>query len=241
MYFEPHDLSRRNPTEHDILVVRRNRANRQYFRLHIDKPKDVQGNVIDQDRVTYTHVEEHLPSDAGYRATVGLACSETLHAGAAADATVTAPRGPVIAALPLHPNPTASAGCTCYLVNPENLTYETSWTHEEWNDQSVQPPENEVRDDDAIELLIATAAGRVYLLTKGDRAPAGSPPPPVPLLEIDLRRESELWNLLRNGCVAGSVRLVTHPSGQPRVVPVVNVEALAPSPLAPSPPVQHAS
>jgi len=46
---------------------------------------------------------------------------------------------------------------------------------------------------------------------------------------IDVRTEAELWNLLRNGAVVGSVKLSQPPFGEPRVLPLVNVESLMPS------------
>ena len=210
MQFDMQDL--RNPLEHDILVARRHLTGRQYFRIKAGREQGRGGAPTE--RAEYTTITEQLPSDPGFRAIIGLACLE--------GAQTAAPRGPALAALPLHPDPTASASCTCYLINPENVTYETAWTTEEWTDQEIQPSDNPITTDDAFELLVATPAGKVYLISKTQ----GTTPVSSKLVRIDL--EAELWSTLRGGTVAGSVRLVSEAPG-PRVVPVVNVQALMPS------------
>lgn len=201
----------RNPLEHDILVARRHLTGRQYFKIKAGREKGRGG--VPTERAEYTTITEQLPSDPGFRAIIGLACLEGTQ--------TSAPRGPALAALPLHPDPTASASCTCYLINPENVTYETAWTTEEWTDQKIQPSDNPITTDDAFELLVATPAGAVYLISKTKGTKVSSVPVPLEL-------EAELWSTLRGGTVAGSVRLVSMAPG-PRVVPLVNVQALMPS------------
>lgn len=215
---------RRDPLEHDILVARRNPHGKQYFKVKAERRTK---NGAFTEFADYTGVAEQLPSSSGYRAIVGFACAETQ---ALADEPNPAPRGPALAALPLHPDPTASASCTCYLINPENITYETSWTSEEWSDQEIQPSDNPILNDDGFELLVASPAGKVYLLSKTGTALL-SDQIDLRVRTVDLVNEPELWSTLRNGTVAGSVRLVSM-DGQPRVVPVVNVQSLMPSRLA---------
>jgi hypothetical protein len=216
MQFDERD--RRNPLEHDILVARRHPTGKQYFKITGVRETGTGGRPTE--RAQYTKVEEQLPSDSGYRGVVGFACAETQRQlGAHADA----PRGPALATLPLHPDPTASASCTCYLLNPENVTYETSWTTEEWSDQQVQPTDNPIVTADAFELLVAGPAGKVYLISKAEGADPVARPVPI-------EREPELWSTLRGGTVAGSVRIVSL-NDTPRVIPVVNVQALMPSKL----------
>jgi hypothetical protein len=213
---------RRNPKEHDILVARRHRNSKQFFTIKGARATDANG--VDTERAKYTKIIEQLPFDPGFRAIVGFACAETQEQQ---DAQATAPRGPVFATLPLHPDPTASASCTCYLVNPENVTYETAWTTEEWSDQEVQPSDNPVTTDDEFELLVASPAGIVYLVSKVKDSQSPT------VARVPVERETELWSTLRGGTVAGSVRVVSmHAS--PRVVPVVNVQSLMPSKLPPT-------
>jgi hypothetical protein len=207
----------RNPIEHDILVVRRKSAKRQYFKVEAEQIKA--GLPRKDHRASYRGVAEQSTTKEGFRAVVGQACPEMLQEAGPGNL----PRGPALATLPLHPDPTASAACTCYLVNPENLTYETSWTHEEWNDQKVQETDNAVREDDGFRLLVATPAGKVYLLIKRDGFD-------IHIVDVDLRLEAELWNFLRNGGIAGSVRLVAHPLDRDWIVPIVNVESLRAEP-----------
>jgi hypothetical protein len=220
MQFDERD--RRNPLEHDILVARRHPTGKQYFK--ISGVREIGTGGRPTERAQYTKVEEQLPSDGGFRGVVGFACAETQRQqGENAEA----PRGPALATLPLHPDPTASASCTCYLLNPENVTYETSWTTEEWSDQQVQPTDNPIVTADVFELLVASPAGKVYLISKVEGAA-----PVSRVVPID--REPELWSTLRGGTVAGSVRVVSL-DDHPRVLPVVNVQALMPSRLAPEP------
>jgi len=220
MQFDQQD--RRNPLEHDILVARRHPTSKQYFR--IKGVREIGHGGLPTERAQYTTVAEQLPSDGGFRSIVGFACAETQRQQGE---QASAPRGPALATLPLHPDPTASASCTCYLLNPENVTYETSWTTEEWSDQELQPTDNPIDTADHFEVLIATPAGKVYLISKEDGAEPSS-------RLVPLAKEAELWSALRGGTVAGSVRLVSmHDS--PRVVPVVNAQSLMPSRLpAPS-------
>lgn len=229
--------------EHDILVVRRTR---QYFRIPAKKPEPEETDSAqagpgleptgmvpgkgDRPKVRqhpgYGPPKTITGSEGGHRTIVNLGLGENWgrHAGetnaasAAKPVDGSPPRGPILSTLPLHPDPAASAACTCYLFNPDNLTYVTSWTQEEWNDRDVRPSSHSSNTLDDFELLVATAAGHVYLLQNGGGTFIRT--------EIDLRFESELWNLLRNGCVAGSVLLVAHPPGRSRVVPLVNVDAL---------------
>ena len=224
----------RGPLEHDILVARRNSTGKQFFKVKARRKKDEAGQLTEN--AEYFDIQEQSPAASGFRSIVNFACPETQAlVGPGASST----RGPALATMPLHPDPAASSSCTCYLINPENVTYETTWTAEEWSNPSWQPPFGDgaapadtqrAAAADAFELLIASPGGRVYLVSKSGSADA------VSCTEVAVEQEEELWSSLRGGTVAGSVRLAATAPG-PRVVPVVNVEALTPR----SPPSGHSS
>lgn len=140
-------------------------------------------------------------------------------------------RGPVLATLPLHPSPAASSATTCYLVNPENLNYGNAWTSEEWSDSPGGYDAQGRVGKDEFSLLIASPAGKVYFLEKRadpNAAPGGGEAIVAEkgfvIREIDLGRETEVWSLLRGGCVVGRA-LCGLPEGE-KVVPVVNIDSL---------------
>jgi hypothetical protein len=217
MLTDPND--RRNPLEHDILVARRHRNSHQFFKVEAERELGAYGELTE--RAQYTGVREQRPWDPGFRAIIGFACPETQSRGGDLSQEL---RGPALATVPLHPDPTASASCACYLFNPENVTYETAWTTEEWSDQQLQATDREIKTSDDFELLIAVPDGKVYLVSKkvGEKLPTSK--------EVPVKDEPELWSALRGGTVAGSVMLLSM-EGCPKVVPVVNVEALMPSKL----------
>lgn len=127
------------------------------------------------------------------------------------------PRGPAFAVLPNKPDPSTSQIC-CYLVNAANIRAANPWTAPEWNsepdgkDKSMRL-EPVAADDQPFSLLVATAKGRVFLVTE-----AGVPQ------ELDLALESEIFCTLRNGLVAGSV----YCRAAKGVLPIVNVTSLFP-------------
>jgi hypothetical protein len=201
----------REVEEHDILVVRRENQRRRYFRIDAGDRQAL-----------YTGLRERSPGDSGHRGVVNVACPESTDATTALDRT---PRGPALSTLPLHPDPSASAACTCYLLNPDNLRYTTSWTWEDWNDQHVDVADDARETRDEFELLVATPAGKVYYVRQelwGDHRRLSEQ-------EVPLAQEAEIWNQLRNGLVAGSVLYHGRPGG-PAVVPIVNVQSLVPAP-----------
>lgn len=208
----------RGPLEHDILVARRNTGGKQFFKVKARRKRDEAGQLTE--RAEYFDIQEQSPAAAGFRSIMNFACPETHEQVGTAAASN---RGPALATMPLHPDPTASASCTCYLINPENLSYETAWTAQEWSNPACQLDSERAsgRDTDAFEVLLASPGGRVYLISKAEANSAPS------CTEVALEHEEELWSSLRGGLVAGSVRLAATAPG-PRVVPLVNVEALTP-------------
>src|SRR3954462_629383 len=148
---------KRGPLEHDILVARRNTRGKQFFKVKARRERDETGQP--PERAEYFAIQEQSPAAAGFRSIMNFACPETHEQLGAAAASN---RGPALATMPLHPDPTASASCTCYLINPENLTYETAWTSQEWSNPSYQPasgaasPDANPREADSFEVLLAS-------------------------------------------------------------------------------------
>jgi hypothetical protein len=139
--------------------------------------------------------------DPGYRKVYGIATA------GADDPSV----GPAIATMPRKPEP-ASSYWTCYLVNTKNLNYQNPWIAANWSASALPSGEAAGVDAGPPELVVAGEDGHIYHLvaTAADR--------------LDLEKHPEIWQQLRNGTVAGRVRL------DGRVVPLVNVSSLNPAP-----------
>ena len=139
-------------------------------------------------------------------------------------------QGIAFATLPVKPEP-ASGHFSCYLINAQSLNYKNPWITADWTGASDNgEPEPQPWADAKIEVLIAGGNGRVYYVhitpgANGDFAPqeSVSAQGEVRAREVDLRNESELWQALRNGAVAGAVR---YEGEQQRVVPIVNLSSL---------------
>jgi hypothetical protein len=118
--------------------------------------------------------------------------------------------GPAIATMPRKPEP-ASSYWTCYLVNTKHLNYENPWIAANWSASSLPTGAAVGAAARPPELLVAGEDGGVYHLvaTEKDR--------------ISLEQHPEVWQQLRNGTVAGRVRL------DGRILPLVNVSSLTPS------------
>ncbi|HLV65705.1 MAG TPA: hypothetical protein VKY73_07820 [Polyangiaceae bacterium] len=159
----------------------------------------------------------------------------------------TAVRGPAFGTLPVKREPAATSCAACYLVNAEALNFVNAWTAEEWNDflHDVDLPAAAGADDEEFDILLAGPQGKVFYLRVlvGDETPWPADTPisihrdgtELGSIEcLDLRHEMEIWNQLRNGCVAGSA--LSH--GKNKVIPLVNVTSLTPRSerAAPEPP-----
>jgi hypothetical protein len=142
-------------------------------------------------------------------------------------------RGPAFGTLPVKREPAATSCAACYLIDAQNINFRNAWTAEEWSDfQTVDLPPAPSVDDDHFEVLLAGPRGMVFRLRVNvatDERPLWKPGVPVSIgvgqgrLEaLDLRYEMEIWNQLRNGCVAGSA--LHHQSNQR--IPLVNVTSL---------------
>lgn len=226
-----HNVERhpRSSPFHDVLLIRKQFVPGQrplrFERFAIDKTT---GSYINENAGQKAPVR---PDAEGYRPTMNLG---TTGAGTPEDPA----RGPALSTLPLHPSPAASSACTCYLVNPENLNYETAWTAEEWNDAPGGFDAPGRVGDDRFSLLVASPAGKVYYLEKKAQ---GEKPAAIDhsdddftFKEIDLRGETEIWAQLRSGCVAGRALYERAPGVSRRsekVVPLVNIESLSPRPV----------
>lgn len=224
-----HNVERhpRSSPFHDVLLIRKQfvpgqRALR-FERFAIDKTT---GSYINENAGQKAPVR---PDAEGYRPTMNLG---TTGAGTPEDPA----RGPALSTLPLHPSPAASSATTCYLVNPENLNYETAWTAEEWNDSPGGFDAPGRVGEDKFSLMVASPAGKVYYLEKklcgaAKRVPINHDDQDFTFKEIDLRGEAEIWTQLRSGCVAGRAVYEGAPGATLRsqkVIPLVNIESLLP-------------
>jgi hypothetical protein len=199
----PHTDGDTSPTRsvhHDVLVIN---PNHELYRFNVQKTDSGR-------KGEYVGVEYQGSGAPGYRKVTHIARK-------GADES---PRGAAFATLPVKEEPASSFMC-CYLVNSENLTYRNVWTQAEWNDAPNTGGDglmHEAHDRD-IRLLVAEHGGRVLYLNipKEQLANAeagwelgpvedgsGAGLKPISLKAISLKDNPEIWNLLRNGCVAGS-------------------------------------
>lgn len=156
----------------------------------------------------------------------------------APDAANADARGPAFALLPVKPDPGSASFPTCYLINVDQLQNPNLWTVEEWNDGPDGPNFPTPPHPNGFEVLIAGPRGKVFrlLITDLDRWKNETQPFTYGEVEdVSLKHEPEIWQQLRNGCIAGRVQLneLSHElkqkgSAKPRVVPLVNITALDP-------------
>lgn len=155
-------------------------------------------------------------------------------------------RGPAFAVAPVKADPAPVNFCTCFLINAEYFTEPNLWTIEEWNDDPGGPDYGSRPHPDQVKALLALPWGQVLKLTverpreeagtSGARGAAIAPkptalrPPVVTTDFVDLAKEPEIWQQLRNGCVAGRALLGAGPTAE--VLPLVNLTALMPLPPA---------
>ena len=213
----PHTDAEASPirsVHHDVLMIN---PSRELYRFNVRKTGD--GRVGE-----YTSVDFRGPGAPGYRKVMHIARKGPLCQA----------RGVAFGTLPVKEEPASSFMC-CYLINSENLTYRNVWTQAEWNDAPEpgddQEPMHEAHARD-IRLLIAEHSGRVLYLhvPKGTPDPSKdgpekAPPPDVSRAKvqvISLKQNPEIWNLLRNGCVAGSARF------EDGDTPLLNLTSLLP-------------
>jgi hypothetical protein len=146
-------------------------------------------------------------------------------------------RGPAFGTLPVKREPAATSCAACYLIDAQNLTFENAWIAEEWNDFGSDDREAAPSaDDPSFKMLIAGPRGKVFRLEVnlvdggddlwpvGEQRPIGDDATFGSVESLDLRYEMEIWNQLRNGCVAG--RVLTRREAE--VIPLVNVTTLIP-------------
>jgi len=152
-------------------------------------------------------------------------------------------RGPAFGTLPVKSEPAATACMACYLIDEQNLSFRNAWTAEEWNDflpESLDAAPS--ADNENFEVLLAGPRGMVFhvkleladndqpLWQPGESAKVdagGTTKGSVRCL--NMRHEMEIWNQLRNGCVAG--RAISYTSGDSTVIPNGAPTSLKPLPL----------
>lgn len=152
-------------------------------------------------------------------------------------------RGPALATLPIKPEPAATSCGICYLLDAQNLNFRNPWTAEEWSQVNPEDlPTDPMVMDEGLDVLLAGPRGKVFRVTLKIQSGERDLWPPqqrrnLPdgaghVESIDLRRQAEVWNQLRNGVVAGRVlldeRFVAEPGEVRRVVPLVNITSLVP-------------
>jgi len=146
-------------------------------------------------------------------------------------------RGPAFGTLPVKREPAATSCAACYLVNARNLNFRNAWTAEEWSDFDTKDlPPAPSADDAGFEVLLAGPRGKVFQLQvniahddielwqTGTRVAIGEGHGWIEA--IDLRYEMEIWNQLRNGCVAGRA----HSHQSKKSIPLVNLTSLVEEP-----------
>lgn len=116
--------------------------------------------------------------------------------------------GIAFATMPVKDEP-ASSAISCYLINRELLNYTTVWTRAPWNDHPEEKDLAELRFvqaqtrqtvDPSPRFLLALSTGEVLdiqVTDQGQRSPA------IQAEKLDLKRNPDVWRLLRNGCVTG--------------------------------------
>jgi hypothetical protein len=215
----------RDTEDHDLLFIPRQPrgAPRSLQRIGVDKRRWDRDSTIDNgEKNKGGHVVEvqppSSPDDPGFRKAMSIA-----------EPGGDQSRGPAFACMPIRPEP-ASSFYTCYLVDGNNVNFRNAWTKSGWNDQ---PGDDDTDAPEAwgpanFEVLIAGTRGRVYHLDVRNGKTAN-------FEEVNLGLEGEIWIQLRSGVVAGRVQYYKHPSGSPKVLPLVNVTALQlPESQAPS-------
>jgi hypothetical protein len=243
------------PAEHhDVLVVPPSGVYEptEFVRFPVVKTSQVNQGQLDESKSkkgTYVDPPEVLdPYDYSQRRV--MAISRPQDAGPEQHRDV--PRGVAFGTLPVKAEPAATACGTCYLINTQNLTFRNAWTAEEWNTIRGVPdlPAAPSADDDSFEVLLAGPRGKVFHLVvnlgeqpqggewkdfwepKGQPKDLGTDPRLGSIECIDLRHETEIWNQLRNGLVAGRVlfqKRVDQPvAGRANPVPLVNITSLIP-------------
>jgi hypothetical protein len=113
-----------------------------------------------------------------------------------------------VALLPIKQEPNSGFIC-CYLLNARRLHVANTWTVAEWSDQDTVEARNvlpNVADLSTPRLFVATAEGVVYDMEIKKETP-----------RLDLDKYPEVWQMLRNGCLAGEV------STDGQLVPLVNL------------------
>lgn len=224
---------------HDVLVIPPLRSDGQaviadetFFRFGVVKsdptPKNT-GKYVDPP-------ELWGKDDLGQRKIIGIAHPEHVQPGAQD------PRGPAFAALPIKAEPGASSCAFCYLIDARNLVSPNAWTAEEW-DAPRAPDLGAAAGANATEaeVLLALPRGIVLRLkaSKLDALDTVAKPDAVQvngngvtyeIEPVQLKREPEIWNQLRNGTIAGRAlyRALQGGTGGQRVLPLVNVTSLTP-------------
>lgn len=209
---------------HDILFFGPQQVQKPHemYRFPVRKTGPEAGQFLDKpELLDYTDFEQRRVSTIAHSAEWGNDAHRDVH------------RGIAFGTLPVKPEPSASSCGLCYLVNSDNLNFVNAWTAEEWNSipDGVELEAAPTADATEFDLLIGAPLGKVLHLKvrqldrwEGKRArfDFGKHCGYGSIESIDLRFESEVWNQLRNGVVAG--RVLLRDTATP--LPLVNVTSL---------------
>lgn len=230
---------------HDVLFIAPKGVHEddEYFRFPVVKaaPLPVNPGEIERDSHepgTFVDAPEKMDFyDYGQRKAISFSNpAEWGPAGA-----TNQPRGPAIATIPVKPEPAATSCGVCYLIDAQNLNFRNPWTAEEWNQLGgLDLPADPLVGAKGFDVLLAGPQGKVFHLVlklEDGQTDLWKAKPCKQIADgaghiecIDLRFQAEIWNQLRNGCVAGRVllddRFGRHPGEGRRVVPLVNITTL---------------
>lgn len=236
------DLGAREPIKfHDILVIapKNVHTREELFRVPVVKSQTNEDTAQGIVEGSYVDTPEKLDLfDYAQRRTLSFAQPSDW------GARLKEPRGPAFGTLPVKREPAATGCLACYLVDAQNSTFENAWTAEDWNDLGAgNRPAALSADDPEFQVLVAGPRGKVFHLhvklqdasgeelwepgRRDEFADGGGS-----LQSLDLRFETEVWNQLRNGCVAGAAMTyagsTSDTEGTPQVMPLVNITSLTP-------------
>jgi hypothetical protein len=253
LMLRPSERDGRNPIlHHDVLVIPPPDIinDDEFFRLPVVKSEQAnqgQAEDIDARKGIYVDPPELLDS-YDYAQRKVLSASRPQDWGPRE--WIAKARGIAFGTLPVKAEPAATSCGACYLVDAQNLRFSNAWTAEEWNAVDGVPdlPSDATASLPKFEVLIAGPRGKVFYLRvnlarEGDGSdlwPAGGPPVDLggargDIECLDLRYETEIWNQLRNGAVAGRVLIrkkarTARPELRATIstTPLVNITSLVP-------------
>jgi hypothetical protein len=209
-----HD-SDNNPVNehHDVLVLNRKR---RLYRVPVRKAGEHAGDYFD----TPEHCQ---PDHEGYRK-VFRVIGESLSPGGTASETTMS-----VGVLPVKEEPNSSFVC-CYIFNALELTPVNYWTLADWNDHpDARVLKWDVDQPPPVSVVLATSFGEALLVKVTGTS--------ATVQQLELKKNPELWQLLRNGCIAGHSKVYA-PDGSDEVAALLNLASIDKPPASATAPIQ---